>query len=248
MNPDYEEKYHRFEESHWWLRARRDLVLALSRQLQPDNASRVLEIGCSSGVLLRRFKSAGYKSVVGIDISEDAIQASHRLGSSNASVMDAQKLNFADASFDLITASDVLEHIADDVAALHEWARVLAPGGRAILFVPAFQELWSEHDLANQHFRRYRVAELAAKAQAAGLIVSRRSYWNALLFTPVAILRALRRLTRRGGVGVADRFFPPPAAPLNAALFAILTLENTLLRWGMNFPFGISAMIVARKE
>jgi 2-polyprenyl-3-methyl-5-hydroxy-6-metoxy-1,4-benzoquinol methylase len=247
MNRDYEEEYHRYEESHWWLRARRDIVLSLFLKLRPDRTTRALEIGCSSGVLLRRLAREGFESVTGIDISAEAILASQKQGTTNARVMDAQRLGFSDKSFDIITASDVLEHIKDDEEALREWFRVLTPGGHLIVFVPAFRSLWSEHDVANQHHRRYRASELAAKAKAAGFTVLRTSYWNVVLFPPVALVRLAKRVLGWRGPGSADSFFPPPAAPVNAGLRALLAFENKLLEMGMKFPFGVSTMMVARK-
>jgi ubiquinone/menaquinone biosynthesis C-methylase UbiE len=244
---DYEAKYHQLEEGHWWFRARRDAVFALLLKIRPHRSSRILEIGCSSGVLLRRLAREGYESVVGIDISEEAIAVCHVRGTTNARTMDAQALDFAENSFDVITASDVLEHLRDDEKALHEWARVLSPGGHALIFVPAFRGLWSEHDVANQHFRRYRVAELAAKAEAAGFVIERRSYWNTMLLPPIALIRAMKRMARNKSEGVVDSDLFPPPAPMNQLLYLMLTCENKLLLRGVNLPFGVSAMIIARK-
>jgi SAM-dependent methyltransferase len=248
MDRDYEAKYHALEDRHWWFRARRNLVLWLVLQLSPARSSRILEIGCSSGALMRQLKNEGYESVVGIDVSEEAIAECGRRGVANTRVMDAQQLDFPDASFDVITASDVLEHLADDALALRDWHRVLKPGGVMIVFVPAFPILWSEHDVANHHFRRYRRSELVRRATAAGFLVERRSYWNSTLFLPIAAVRGAKHsLPRREKKSVPDSDLFPPPAPVNAALFTLLSAENGLFRAGLNFPFGVSAMIVARK-
>jgi SAM-dependent methyltransferase len=248
MNRDYEAKYHALEDRHWWFRARREAVLALALQLCPDRSTKILEIGCSAGVLIRQLQAAGYASIRGIDISQEAIAECHRRRTPEAMVMDAQRLDFPDSSFGLITASDVLEHLADDQGALREWYRVLAPGGLLMVFVPAFPILWSEHDIANQHCRRYRLDELCAKASAAGFTVERKSYWNASLFLPIAAVRTCKRLfSKRDRKGVCDSdLFPPPAA-LNWSLYKILMSENAALCHGFNFPFGVSAMIITRK-
>jgi SAM-dependent methyltransferase len=248
MNPDYEAKYHALENEHWWFRARREAVLALVLQLCPERSTRVLEIGCSSGVMIRRLQAAGYGSVLGIDISPEAIAECHRQGTKEARVMDARRLDFPNDSFDLITASDVLEHLADDAGALRDWSRVLRPGGVLVVFVPAFPGLWSAHDVANYHFRRYRLPELKSKAAAAGFVSERESYWNACLFLPIAVVRAFKRIfPKRDERGVSDSDLFPPMAPLNWSLFKILSGENAAFRHGLNFPFGVSAMIVARK-
>src|SRR5215213_2552439 len=99
MDRDYEAKYHLLEERHWWFRSRRELVLALVKQYCPDRSQRILEIGCSSGVLIRWLERDGYGSVSGIDISEEAITESRRRGTANVEVMDARQLRFPDAHF-----------------------------------------------------------------------------------------------------------------------------------------------------
>jgi ubiquinone/menaquinone biosynthesis C-methylase UbiE len=249
VNREYEAKYHLLEEGHWWFRARRDLVRSLVLQLCPDRSKQVLEIGCSSGVLIRCLQQEGYASVVGIDISKEAIAECHRHGTSNAQVMDAQRLDFPDDQFDIITASDVLEHLADDVGALRDWHRVLKPGGAVVIFVPAFRLLWSEHDVANQHHRRYRLSELNQKVVAAGFAVERQSYWNTSLFLPIAAVRAVKRLfPKPGGAKAPDNDLFPPPAPVNWALLQTLSTENFAFVRGLNFPFGVSAMIIARKR
>ena len=243
----YEGRYHAVEEWHWWFSARRHLVRQLATQLCPERSSRILEIGCTSGVLLRDFAREGYASVVGIDISGDAINECRARGLMNVRLMDAQQLEFDPESFDLITASDVLEHLAEDSAALRGWHRVLKPGGRVLIFVPAFPSLWSEHDAANHHHRRYRLSELREKVVASGFAIERESHWNASLFLPIAAIRALKRCLLKSNrpSAVTGELFAPPG--INWMLFQILTAENALFRCGVNFPFGLSAMIIARK-
>ena len=100
---------------------------------------------------------------------------------------------FADASFDLVTCLDVIEHTPDDRRTLRELRRVTRPGGTLVVTVPAYQALWSAHDVVNGHYRRYRRPELRAAAQEAGWLHVRDSYFNALLLGPAAIVRLTRR-------------------------------------------------------
>ncbi len=248
MDQDYEAKYHVLEDRHWWFRARRDLVMSLVNHYSPKRSSRILEIGCSSGALMRRLAAQGYQSVMGIDVSEQAVAECERRGLGNARLMDAQKLDFPDLSFDTLTASDVLEHLEDDARALREWHRVLKPGGVVIIFVPAFAGLWSEHDVANHHFRRYELNDLVEKARAAGFVLERRAYWNIALFLPIAVVRRVRKfLPKRETPGTPDSDLFPPPALLNWLLYNVLRGENAVFRRGWNFPFGVSAMVVGRK-
>ena len=249
MQRGYEEHYHSVEADHWWFVARRRVVRDLVLRRGPDRSTRVLELGCSAGLLMQRLLLDGYKTVRGIDISADAINRCRAAGL-DAQVMDAQKLTFPDESFDLLTASDVLEHLPDEAAALREWRRILKPGGVLIVFVPAFMFLWTEHDVVNNHCRRYTRATLVRPLAAAGFHIERSSYWNTALFPAVAIVRVLKRCFGQQKVADAanvtgDMFALP--APLNRALLGLLQVENRFLKWGVNWPFGVSVMAVAKK-
>lgn len=245
MKKEYEEQYHRLEERHWWFQGRRQLVHALVLQANPNRACRILEIGCSGGPLIQQLNADGYAHVTGIDISTDGIEICQQRGLPDTHVMDAQKLSFADESFDIITASDVLEHLADAPQALREWLRVLKPGGRLIVFVPAFQFLWSEHDDVNKHFRRYNRPELRQLLTENGCVLARSSYWNFMLFWPVAIVRLIRRLRPRRETFAGD--IRPTPALLNRALIWLLSCENSLLLRGLNFPVGVSVMAMGSR-
>lgn len=246
MRAEYETLYHQVEQTHWWHQARRHLVRALARQLLPDRTARILEIGCSGGPLLAQLRADGYADLTGIDVSVAAIARCRERGLTNTQVMDAQRLSFPDAAFALVIASDVLEHLRDDAGALAEWRRVLAPGGRLVVLVPAFAFLWSEHDEINQHVRRYRRPQLCALLRQTGFTVERSGYWNFLLFPPVAAIRLARRLRPKSTAPARGDIFPTPKA-INRLLLAMLRVENWWLLRGLNFPFGVSVLAVARR-
>jgi len=245
VKKEYEDQFHRLEEKHWWFRGRRHLVRALVLQAHPDRAGRLLEIGCSGGPMIQQLHADGYPHVTGIDISADGIAICRQRGLTNTHVMDAQKLSFADESFDVITASDVLEHLADAPRAVREWCRVLKPEGVLIVFVPAFQFHWSEHDEINKHFKRYRRPELRQLLSDNGFQLARTSYWNFLLFWPVSIVRLIRRCLPRRPAFAGD--IRPAPALLNRALIWLLRGENALLLRGLNFPVGVSVLALGRK-
>jgi SAM-dependent methyltransferase len=247
MNKDFEEIYHRVESTHWWFVARRGLVKSLVCRAAPDRRSAILEIGCSGGPLLQVLRESGYTNLTGIDLSPEAVALCRERNLGEVRVMDAQRPDFPPASFDVITASDVLEHLADAGRAVAAWRTLLRPGGTVLIWVPAFKFLWSEHDEVNRHAHRYRAGELADLLRGAGFQIERRGYWNFFLFLPVALLRLARRLVRGGSQSVPKGDFGPVPALLNSLLIALLGLENRLIVGGVNFPWGVSAMVIARK-
>ncbi|MDO7884699.1 class I SAM-dependent methyltransferase [Hymenobacter cheonanensis] len=250
MDLTYEAKYHQLEEQHWWFASRRDAVFALIQDMQLPTTAAILEIGCSGGPLMQRLRQQGYADVTGIDVSAPAIELAQARGVPHVSVMDGAALEFADARFDLVIASDVLEHIEDEAKALQEWTRVLRPGGQLLVFVPAHAYLWSEHDVVNHHYRRYSRAGLVAAMVRAGLRPLRSSFWNAAMYLPTAALRLGKRLlsgppatvAAPGSTGDLHHF----AGPLNKLLFGWVRLENLVLRRA-NLPIGVSVFALAQK-
>lgn len=245
MHPEFENRYHQVEAGHWWFLGRRDLLCALVGDAGATPLTRILDVGCSGGALLRRLRADGYRRVVGIDRSPEAIARCRGSGLEDVHAMDAQQPDFPDGSFDIILASDILEHLPDERAAARAWLRLLRPGGVLIALVPAFMALWSPHDEANQHRTRYRLRELRACLEAAGFETRRASYWNFLLCLPAALLRLAQRAVPALGRARIDLDLPP--APVNGLLAAVLRAENRLLRAGLSWPWGLSAMVIARR-
>lgn len=247
MQKDYEALHHKLEAGYWFFVSRRDVIKRLIRD--EARASAVLEIGCASGVLIEELKQSGFASISGVDVSEAAIEACHKKGIKEALLIDGTHLPYPDGRFEVLITSDVLEHIEDDGGALREWARVLKPGGKMILLVPAWQFLWSDHDLANKHFRRYGRGELVSKIKAAGFEVARVSYWNFILFVPIVIFRAMLKLLPKGKQKTeTEGNLYGGSAVTNAILRSILMIENKLIEWGVNLPFGVSLLVVAKKK
>lgn len=245
MRTDFEGLYHDVEDRHWWFIGRRDLLVRLVRESSPDPASRILDIGCSGGATIRRLRECGYRNVTGIDISPQAIARCRQQGLDNVHEMDAQAPDFPAAGFDVILASDVLEHVDDEQAALSAWFALLRPGGLLIALVPAFMALWGPHDEANEHRRRYRLPELRQAVARGGFVTQRAAYWNFLLFPPAAVLRLAQRvLPARERPSLELRL---PVQPLNLLLQSVLLAENRFLRGGLDWPWGLSALVTARK-
>ncbi|MEM9680939.1 MAG: class I SAM-dependent methyltransferase, partial [Bacteroidota bacterium] len=177
------------------------------------------------------------------DISEDAIENCKKRGLKNCFVMDAKTIDLHQ-QFDIIIASDCLEHIEDDVSAIKHWETLLKPNGTIYIFVPAFKSLWSVHDDANMHHRRYTRKELVSKVTANGLDISSSGYWNVLLFLPIWIYRKLfsiRSKNNQPELGDLNRI-----PPFNGFFTGLLNTENRLQRY-VRFPFGVSTYCIAKK-
>lgn len=247
MKKEFEDQYHVLEEGHWWFRGRRQIVLALVEQMSPDRDSRILEIGCSGGLLLAELRARGYRNLTGIDISDDAMDLCRARELHDIHVMDAQNPTLADTSYDLIIASDVLEHLSDESQALLRWKGLLRPGGSLIVFVPAFTFLWSAHDVANKHFKRYSRSELTRLLTDSGFTIKRSSYWNFMLFLPISLVRILKRHLAPSTQSTDEGDLKMPAGWMNWLLSALLYCENRPLRSGVNWPWGVSVMALCTK-
>jgi 2-polyprenyl-3-methyl-5-hydroxy-6-metoxy-1,4-benzoquinol methylase len=244
MKEDYEQKYHDVESEHFWFKARRNYILQLLENT--DRNATILDIGCSSGVLLTELAQKGFdqSKLHGIDISEKAIANCHRNGIPNTSVMDAQDITLSQ-KFDVLIASDCLEHLKEDRKALKNWLDLLKPDGTLLVFVPAFMSLWSSHDVFNMHYRRYTKPELVLKLEETGFEVSKASYWNFLLFIPVFLFRAISKLRKSKSEDASGDLDNP--SPFNELIFKLIKIENRLLK-RINFPFGVSTFCIAKKN
>ncbi len=241
MDSTFEKTYHELEKDHFWFKARRNYIVQLLHSY--DKNSKVLDIGCSSGILLHELSDAGFKksNLYGIDISEVAIKNCQDSGLPNTFVMDAQNVEF-NQNFDIIIASDCLEHLEDDAKALQNWYSLLSKNGTAFVFVPAFMSLWSSHDDVNFHFRRYERRELENKMKSANFTIIKSSYWNALLFAPIALVRKVfKKKGSEDKNGNLDRI-----PKINSLLLNILNIENNLLK-KFDFPIGVSSFCIAKK-
>lgn len=242
MEIEYEKKYHQVETNNWWFVSRRRYLLQLLKEAPKD--SRILDIGCSSGVFLKDLEHQGFKleNLFGIDISEKAIANCKTNGIQNAFVMDAQNIVLSD-KFDIIVASDCLEHLRDDGAALENWFDLLKTGGMLCVFVPAFQSLWSAHDEVNMHFRRYANKELKDKLISKNFTILKSSYWNFFLFVPLYLFRKIDAILYRN-MKKEGQIIDSKLA--NGVLLKLLSFENKLLKY-VSFPFGVSTFCIAKR-
>jgi SAM-dependent methyltransferase len=230
------------DEQHWWYRGRRKIIRAeLDRVALPAQAV-ALDAGCGSGRTLDEL--AAYGEVHGIELDPEAAQLARNRGRGEVRIGRLEALPWDDATFDLITCLDVIEHTPDDRLTLRELRRVCKPGGWLLVTVPAYQALWSLHDEANHHYRRYSRASLRSAALAAGWQLERMTSFNTLLLAPAAAVRVAQRRFRRDGEYTPELRIGPEW--LNAALERPLRLEARWLSRGGTLPAGLSLLAVMR--
>lgn len=247
MKHEEYERMYRFEDRYWWFVARRHLITSLLETLYPrEGRLHILDIGCGTGKMLDELAPFGH--VVGADFAPEALQFCVTRGvGADLARADARRLPFADASFDVVTAMDIVEHIDDDKAASCEIFRVLKPGGRLLVTVPAFPSLWSEHDEALHHYRRYTVPRLKDLFQRVGLAVDKVSYTVTTLFPAIWVFRQVSNLLPKKRPEEEKKAnLVNFSGPVNAALLALSQWETGLVR-GRNLPFGVTVVCIARK-
>ena len=241
MRTDEYARMYRLEDHHWWFVARRRLATRLLRRyLRAPRPSLVLDLGCGTGAVSRDL--AGWMRVVGVDQSDLALGHCRTRGLTRLVQATVECLPLGTATVDAVVALDVFEHVAADARAFAEAARVLKPGGLLVLSVPAFQSLWSAHDVALMHKRRYRLPQVRRSLLAAGLVVERASYALWLLFPAFVASRVCARF-RTGG---ASSEIPDVPLWMNRALVALQDAEGFLAS-RLRLPWGSSVVAVGRK-
>ncbi|MCW3002492.1 MAG: hypothetical protein JWQ20_1790 [Conexibacter sp.] len=230
------------DEDHWWYRGRRRVLRAELDRLPVGAGARLLDAGCGSGRTLDEL--ARYGQVTGLDVSDLAVQTARGRGHADVHLGSVEDMPFPSGTFDVVTCLDVIEHTPDDRASLAELRRVTRPGGLLLVTVPAYEELWSWHDEANHHYRRYDRCELLDAATAAGWDVVADTHFNALLLGPAAAVRIAQR--RRRSPPRSDLALTP--AKLNRLLELPLRLESRLLASGRRLAFGLSLLAILRRD
>jgi len=232
----------RVEQSHWWHIGRRRILAGFVEEIcqrVTDRRPRILDVGCGTGANLLMLSK--YGDAEGVDVSEDALAFCRERGLDKVKLGAGEELPYEDGTFDLVTAFDVVEHMDDDLAGLREMRRVLRPGGRVLLFVPAFMFLWGLQDDVSHHRRRYRMSGLRRVLEEAGFEIERTTYANITFFLPILLMRKLMRFT---GIK-AESENNINVSALNGVLGRVLGAERLILKF-MNLPFGVSGLCVAK--
>jgi SAM-dependent methyltransferase len=231
------------DEHHWWFAGRRRVILGELERLPLPAPASVLDAGCGSGRNL--VELARFGPVAGIELTPQAAAVAIDRAIGDVRVGPVESLPWNDATFDLVTCLDVLEHTPDDRVTLRELRRVTRPGGFLVLTVPAYPILWSAHDVVSGHYRRYRVGTLSAALAQAGWSVERLTAFNSLLLLPAALVRIPQRRRTRAPAGRRSELELTPGW-LNRVLELPLRAEAALLRRGRRLPVGLSLIAVVR--
>ncbi len=227
-------------QDYWWYVARGDLLRSVLVE-RMGQVTTMLDVGSADGPSVRWLDGFGHR--VMLDIDPSGLEPGGVCGS-------ALQLPFADSVFDVVCAFDVVEHCEPESTSLNEMVRVLKPGGRLMISVPAYQWAWTEFDEAAGHHRRYTRKRAEAAVRAAGLRVDRATYVFAGVFPFFAAERLMRRVTRRvGETKSVEQAAALPQVPRTLErLFLWLSAREAKALQRRNLPFGSSVVVAAVKR
>lgn len=237
------------EDTHWWYRGMRGVMSTmLGLGKVQGKSAHILDAGCGTGGNLHALQERGFTNLVGFDLSSVALEFCRKRGLTRVRLGSITEIPYADSLFDLVISCDVVTDAGTDneARALDELYRVLKPGGRLFLNLPAYGFLRSEHDRATAVARRVTRGEIEGKLRQAGFRIKRATYWNTILFPVVLAVRLLRREKPDDLDNPARSDIVLPPAPINLFLSACVGLEHWLLKF-INLPFGSSVAVVAVK-
>lgn len=244
MDRHFLDGYRRLELEHWWFRVRSGILTDVMDVMHDGKSPlRILNVGAATGRSTEILQP--YGKVDSVEYDEPSFRFCTEVLGLDVIRASITELPYPDDCFDAVCSFDVVEHVEDHFKAVSELVRVCRPGGFVFITVPAFMSLWSDHDRVNHHFRRYVKGGLSALfAPHEGRTV-RSTYFNSLLFPPIWLVRRLQRFRPGGLKAEPDSDFAQN--PVTDRVFGtVFGMERRLLRH-LDFPFGVSLMMVWRK-
>jgi len=232
--------YHGIGQEHWWLTGKYEIICRFF-QNYGGGCSSVLDVGCGPGNLMQKILPLTDGHVFGLDLAPRALKYAKGLDLQNLILGDMTQGPFKGGSIEFVLAIDVCEHVSDDLGLLQEIYRILKPGGRTLLAVPAHPILWGEHDERFGHFRRYYLRDFQNLVKRAGLSILKISYMQSYFFLPMLFFRKVKAISKSG----TQDFFPFPPT-LNRLLHRIVAAEYYLLVRHC-LPIGTNIICVAEK-
>lgn len=252
MDQQYFKEYYHLERVNWWFTVRRKILRErICRFLGNPREIQSLNIGAATGTTSEMLEEFG--TVMSVEYDETCCNFAKTLLKSPIIQGSITELPFQDNQYDLVCAFDVIEHVEDHQKAVEEMWRVCKPGGHIFITVPAYMFLWGDHDVINQHVRRYTLPELLKLVQSQKGKVIYKSYFNSILFAPIAAFRlmanAIQKIKGKKKESVesdhavfgTDGFF-------NKLLGSVFSIDYYLLKLGFRFPAGVSIMVIFKKE
>ncbi|AKG23003.1 class I SAM-dependent methyltransferase [Calothrix sp. 336/3] len=244
MEKDFYLQYAATEDKHWWFVGRRCIIDQRISQIKLPNHPQILEVGCGTGGNLQMLANHG--ELAAMELDESACHLANQRGVTPVKLGSLPDNIPFNQQFHLILMLDVLEHLDDDLAALQAIFSRLKPGGKLLITVPAYQFLWSQHDVINHHKRRYVMRSLARVVKNAGYVIEYRSYFNTFLFPVVAIIRWLKNILDIQDNPSQTSELTIPRKPINQLLSHLFASEGYLMKL-FPLPFGVSILMVAEK-
>lgn len=244
MGPKELEGLARVSGRHWFYRGKRRVIWYWLRRVGAL-AGRPLLVDCGAGTGEFAVEATRHCRVMGLDDSDWAVnRLEGLLGSGNARKATVTALPIDDGAADIVTALDVIEHVADDRAAVAEFHRVLRPGGWLAVTVPACPFLWSSWDEVLGHHRRYTHRTLKTLLEDGGFQPARLAYINVPAFPAMVAARILRRWAGEPSGWRFEDWIPP--GPINALLEELFVWTACMPH--VRFPAGASLLAIARQQ
>lgn len=251
MDPKFYKEYYHLERNHWWFTARLKILESCVRNLDITAGNKPLNIlnaGVATGATSEMLNQFG--NVTSLEYDEDCCDFLEAKTSIRPIRGSLTELPFQDCQFDLVCAFDVIEHIENDTLACKEIARVLSDEGNYVVTVPAYNFLWSRHDVINHHFRRYNKKSFLKTLLSGQLHNTQATYFNFLLFLPIASYRIIQKLLPQKGytkTSGSDNEIFEDSTYVSKLLHSIFLLENKVLNRNIRLPFGISLISIGKK-
>lgn len=248
MDKNFSNDYRKLEQEYWWFRARREILQQFIADLELPEFAEILEIGVGGGANLYHIYPPK-ATLYGVEPDPENALYADSLGPIPVYTGTAEQLPHPlhGKQFDAISMFDVLEHTENDDLVLENLFQNIKPGGFLLLSVPAYSWMWGKQDIISHHFRRYSRQPLLKKIKKHGFTIHQSTYFNTLLFPPIALVRLLARpfIGKKDAAEVTSDFEYQTGA-LNELLYRIFRAEKSLLR-RISLPFGVSLFCCAKK-
>lgn len=247
MDRSFLDDYFKMEREHWWFRVREQIILDQFRSsIHKGLPLQILNVGAATGRSSEMLESFG--QIQSIEYDQPSYQFCRDVLKMKIDQGSITELPYPDNAYDCVCAFDVVEHVEDHQTAISELFRVCKPGGKIFITVPAFMSLWSNHDVVNHHFRRYRKQQMLDLFSANGGRLLRTTYFNFILFMPIFMVRSVQRIfSRKKQEELKPDNDMIASGLINTIFQSIFSFERSLLK-KMNFPFGVSLMVVWEKQ